>query len=427
MEFSEVLAKRRSVRHFNAKLDVSDEDIRALIEAAVVAPTAGNIQPWRFTVVRSIEARERLAGALHQRWATTAPVVIVVSVDPRPCYARYGDRGERLYAIQDSAVAAEQHPAGRGRPRACVVLDRRVRRRRGARGPRHRRAGRAGRDPAGRLLGRVRRSPGAPPARRGRHLDLEEAPDVVGLGCTSLDEIRELIGDCHRCPLGDTRTTLVFGVGDPAARVMFVGEAPGKNEDLKGEPFVGAAGQLLNELLAHAGLTREDVYIANVLKCRPPNNRDPEPAEIETCTPFLREQIRVIEPGGARDARQLRDEVRAANRRRHHEAARPRAAGRALHRAADLPSGSGDLRPHEARRRSSRISRCCAIFSAGATPSRPRTPRRARWSPTRPRCSERSESMSVRTIKTESEAATRAVGARAVRARGAGRRGRALG
>jgi uracil-DNA glycosylase family 4 len=120
--------------------------------------------------------------------------------------------------------------------------------------------------------------------------------DVSGLGCASLAEIRELIGDCHRCPLGDTRTTLVFGVGDPKARVMLVGEAPGKNEDLKGEPFVGAAGQLLNELLAHAGLAREDVYIANVLKCRPPGNRNPEPGEIETCTPFLREQIRVIEP-----------------------------------------------------------------------------------------------------------------------------------
>ena len=119
---------------------------------------------------------------------------------------------------------------------------------------------------------------------------------MAGLGCTSLPEIRELIGDCHRCPLGDTRTTLVFGVGDGAARVMFVGEAPGKNEDLKGEPFVGAAGQLLNELLAHAGLTRDQVYIANVLKCRPPGNRDPEPLEIEPCTPFLREQIRVIAP-----------------------------------------------------------------------------------------------------------------------------------
>jgi nitroreductase len=107
MEFSEVIAKRRSVRHFNSKLDVSDEDIRGLIEDAVIAPSAGNIQPWRFTIVRSIEARERLAAAMHQRWATSAPVVIVVSVDPRPCAARYSDRGERLYAIQDTAAAVE--------------------------------------------------------------------------------------------------------------------------------------------------------------------------------------------------------------------------------------------------------------------------------------------------------------------------------
>ncbi len=121
---------------------------------------------------------------------------------------------------------------------------------------------------------------------------------MPGLGCSTLDEVQSLIGDCHRCSLGDTRTTLVFGVGDPNARVVFVGEAPGKNEDLKGEPFVGAAGQLLNELLAEAGLARDDVYIANVLKCRPPGNRNPEPGEIETCTPFLREQIRVIAPEG---------------------------------------------------------------------------------------------------------------------------------
>lgn len=119
---------------------------------------------------------------------------------------------------------------------------------------------------------------------------------MPGLGCSTLEDIRALIGDCHRCPLGDTRTTLVFGVGDPYARVVIVGEAPGRNEDLKGEPFVGAAGALLDELLAHAGLTRSEVYIANVLKCRPPGNRDPLPAEIETCTPFLREQIRVISP-----------------------------------------------------------------------------------------------------------------------------------
>lgn len=107
MEFSEVISKRRSVRHFNTKLEVSDDDVRALLEAAVAAPSAGNIQPWRFTVVRTLAARERLSAALSQRWATAAPVVIVVSVDPRPCAARYGDRGEYLYSLQDTAAAVE--------------------------------------------------------------------------------------------------------------------------------------------------------------------------------------------------------------------------------------------------------------------------------------------------------------------------------
>ena len=107
MEFSEVLAKRRSVRHFNTKRDVDDADVRALLLAATIAPSAGNIQPWRFTVVRSPEARERLGAAMHQRWAAAASVIIVVSTDPRPCYARYSDRGEGLYAIQDSAAAVE--------------------------------------------------------------------------------------------------------------------------------------------------------------------------------------------------------------------------------------------------------------------------------------------------------------------------------
>lgn len=112
----------------------------------------------------------------------------------------------------------------------------------------------------------------------------------------SLEELQEHIGDCHRCALGDTRTRLVFGVGRGDAEVMFIGEAPGRNEDLKGEPFVGAAGQLLDELLGSAGLARRDVYIANILKCRPPNNRDPEPDEIDLCTPFLAEQISLIDP-----------------------------------------------------------------------------------------------------------------------------------
>lgn len=111
-----------------------------------------------------------------------------------------------------------------------------------------------------------------------------------------LDELRVQVESCRRCPLCDGRTQTVFGVGNPHARVMFIGEAPGKNENLQGEPFVGAAGHYLNELLGCAGLRREDVFIANVLKCRPPGNRDPRPEEIQTCTPFLREQTRTIDP-----------------------------------------------------------------------------------------------------------------------------------
>ena len=112
----------------------------------------------------------------------------------------------------------------------------------------------------------------------------------------TLEEIRAVVGDCRLCPLGETRTNLVFGVGNPDARVMFVGEGPGKNEDLQGEPFVGAAGQKLNGLLGLAGLRREDIYIANVIKCRPPGNRNPKPEEIHACAPYLREQIRSIWP-----------------------------------------------------------------------------------------------------------------------------------
>lgn len=111
-----------------------------------------------------------------------------------------------------------------------------------------------------------------------------------------LDELRVQVDSCRRCPLCDGRTQTVFGVGNPHARVMFIGEAPGKNEDLQGEPFVGAAGHYLNELLGCADLRREDVFIANVLKCRPPGNRDPRPEEIQTCTPYLREQTRTIDP-----------------------------------------------------------------------------------------------------------------------------------
>jgi DNA polymerase len=107
-------------------------------------------------------------------------------------------------------------------------------------------------------------------------------------------ETRALV--CTQCGLAETRTQVVFGVGDTEARLMFVGEAPGKNEDLQGEPFVGAAGKLLDSLLEEIDLRRSEVYIANVLKCRPPGNRDPRPDEIDACKGYLREQIRLVAP-----------------------------------------------------------------------------------------------------------------------------------
>ena len=113
---------------------------------------------------------------------------------------------------------------------------------------------------------------------------------------TDWEALREECLHCRACTLADTRTKVVFGVGAENAEVLLIGEAPGANEDAQGEPFVGAAGKYLNELLAIAGLSREDVYIANVLKCRPPSNRDPRPEEIQACTPFLREQTRTINP-----------------------------------------------------------------------------------------------------------------------------------
>jgi uracil-DNA glycosylase family 4 len=113
---------------------------------------------------------------------------------------------------------------------------------------------------------------------------------------TELHAYRDEVADCTRCPLAQGRTQVVFGSGDPAADLMFVGEAPGFHEDKQGVPFVGAAGKLLDQLLSEIGLTRADVYVANVLKCRPPGNRDPQPEEIEACESHLWRQIELIQP-----------------------------------------------------------------------------------------------------------------------------------
>jgi DNA polymerase len=112
----------------------------------------------------------------------------------------------------------------------------------------------------------------------------------------TLAEVRRELGECTRCPLGRSRRNLVFGAGDSRASVVLVGEAPGAREDELGLPFVGSAGKLLERMLASVGLTREDVYVTNVLKCRPPGNRDPRPEEIATCLPFLLAQLDAIRP-----------------------------------------------------------------------------------------------------------------------------------
>lgn len=118
----------------------------------------------------------------------------------------------------------------------------------------------------------------------------------VGVPLKVLEDVRNELGDCTRCKLCRGRTNIVFGVGNPNAKLVFVGEGPGAEEDKKGEPFVGRAGQLLTKMIIAMGLSREDVYICNVVKCRPPDNRDPEPDEIEACEPFLKQQLDAINP-----------------------------------------------------------------------------------------------------------------------------------
>ncbi|MGH2569476.1 MAG: uracil-DNA glycosylase, partial [Bacteroidota bacterium] len=121
-------------------------------------------------------------------------------------------------------------------------------------------------------------------------------PNEPWVNATSLGELDRMICTCTKCPLGYTRTKFVFGVGNPHAEIVLIGEAPGADEDAQGEPFVGRAGQLLNKILEAIRLKREEVYICNILKCRPPNNRDPQPEEIDACLPHLWKQLEIIKP-----------------------------------------------------------------------------------------------------------------------------------
>lgn len=149
-----------------------------------------------------------------------------------------------------------------------------------------------------RSLGRDARGPGAeaaPATGNLARLARDGAPEEIE-ALTELDAVRAVAASCVRCKLHRSRKSVVFADGSPAARVMCVGEAPGANEDEQGLPFVGRAGQLLDRLLLSVGLPREEVYICNVLKCRPPQNRNPEPEEIERCSPFLRRQVALVAP-----------------------------------------------------------------------------------------------------------------------------------
>ncbi len=127
-------------------------------------------------------------------------------------------------------------------------------------------------------------------------LSLFETPPPRPSGPETLAQIRADLGDCHRCKLAGGRKTIVFGEGNPHAELVFVGEGPGADEDQQGRPFVGRAGQLLNRMIQMIGMNREEVYICNVVKCRPPGNRTPERDEIETCSPFLFRQLEAIKP-----------------------------------------------------------------------------------------------------------------------------------
>ena len=131
----------------------------------------------------------------------------------------------------------------------------------------------------------------------GNHLLLEDMGlDDIETLHTGLDLFNQSICNCQKCPLSQTRQNFVFGVGNPKADIVFIGEAPGEQEDLQGVPFVGRAGKLLDKILTAIELTRNDVYICNVLKCRPPKNRDPLPSEVNLCEPYLKTQLSLINP-----------------------------------------------------------------------------------------------------------------------------------
>jgi len=198
----------------------------------------------------------------------------------------YRDLGiEDFYLPPGSGVAVASHERKESAPPVAAV----------SRGPAGAEAGRPSDSAPGRAgpAPTERRPTAGPPA---RSLSLFEAPPPPRREHETLEQVRRDLGDCRRCRLAGGRKTIVFGQGNPHAELVFVGEGPGADEDEQGLPFVGRAGQLLNRMIQFVGMKREEVYICNIVKCRPPGNRTPEKDEIDTCSPFLFRQIEAIRP-----------------------------------------------------------------------------------------------------------------------------------
>jgi DNA polymerase len=211
----------------------------------------------------------------HLTWLEAAGVREVPV--PAPVQARAEPRAQIQAAPQATAAEAPSRPRGRAAGEPPVKLE-------------GTRKAHSGGTPAGRD-GDLRREGKGDPEAAGRYTLSDK-----GCGSAELLAVRSELGECARCKLAGGRTNLVFGVGSPGAALVFVGEGPGEDEDLKGEPFVGRAGQLLTKMIEAMGFRREEVYIANVVKCRPPGNRNPESDEIAACEGFLRAQLAAIGP-----------------------------------------------------------------------------------------------------------------------------------
>ncbi|MBZ4371799.1 uracil-DNA glycosylase [Corallococcus sp. AS-1-6] len=235
------------------------------------------------TAGRSLLVDAKVAAELQQQRAAASSVrtMIARTKAPEPPAASPPPRPPVESPTRDALHAAMKQPLGAARPLAAATPP----------------------PAASRPLASEAPAPRAAPA-PGMLLDVPKStpryngalPGVVEGERPTLDQIRRELGDCRRCKLCTGRKNIVFGSGNPRADLVFVGEGPGENEDLQGVPFVGAAGDLLTKMIGAMGFSRNDVYIANVVKCRPPGNRNPEPDEIAACEPFLRSQLLALQP-----------------------------------------------------------------------------------------------------------------------------------